>query len=345
MPTPTTAWRAPWRNLLVTLVVNTLAGVFFSLTSDSPAWRVMLTIHVVGLSVFAVVTVTFTVIKPPPRREPFYFVGAIVVGALLGLVFNWLMRWDELSDVVRQYPAYLLASLMVFMLAAAVIASILWGREKSGRLEAAYHAEQARRGDQEKQLMAAQMRMLQAQIEPHFLFNTLANVQSLIDVSPVTAKKMLGLFNDYLRASLARTRDAQGTVRQELDLLRAYLGILQIRMAERLEFELDCPPGLLDAPLPPMLLQPLVENAVRHGLEPKVEGGTVRITISVRGDTLLAEVSDDGLGLQEGLGSFGMGLANVRARLSTLYDGQARLELAANAAGGVSARIELPLRG
>lgn len=195
----------------------------------------------------------------------------------------------------------------------------------------------------EKQLMQAQMRMLQAQIEPHFLFNTLANVQSLIDISPAMAKQMLGLFNDYLRASLARTRDAQATVRQELDLLRAYLGILQIRMADRLSFDIDCPDSLLEQALPPMLLQPLVENAVRHGLEPKVEGGTVRIRLALQDGQLIAEVSDDGLGLPAQVHGQGVGLANVRARLATLYGGQARLVLHAQPAGGTRARISLPL--
>lgn len=335
--------RALWRNLLITLLVNTLAGVFFSLTSDSPLWRVMLTTHTVGVSVFVAITLTFTVIKPSPAREPLYFMGAITVGAVLGLAINWLVRLDEVAWMVTEYPSYLLASLIVMMLSAAVVASVLWGREKTGRLEAAYHAEQAKRGEQDKALMQAQLRMLQAQIEPHFLFNTLANVQSLIDISPAMAKQMLGLFNDYLRASLARTRDAQATVRQELDLLRAYLGILQIRMADRLSFDIDCPDSLLEQALPPMLLQPLVENAVRHGLEPKVEGGTVRIRLALQDGQLIAEVSDDGLGLPVQVHGQGVGLANVRARLATLYGGQARLVLHAQPAGGTRARISLPL--
>lgn len=336
--------RALWRNLLVTLCISTLAGTFLSLASQSPPWRVMLTIHTVGLSVFVAITLIFSVIKPSPRREPIYFVGAITVAAVLGLALNWLLRFqlEELLKIVREYPAELLASLLLMMLSAAVTASILWGREKAGRLEAAYHAEQAKRGEQDKQLMQAQLRMLQAQIEPHFLFNTLASVQSLIDVSPGTAKLMLGLFNDYLRASLARTRHADGTVRQELDLLRAYLGILQIRMGDRLKYEIDCPESLLDSGLPPMLLQPLVENAVRHGLEPKVEGGTVHIRLARVGDHLEAMVRDDGLGLPAEVHGQGVGLSNVRARLATLYGDAARLTLSANPEGGVTARLELP---
>ncbi|PHV11587.1 sensor histidine kinase [Chitinimonas sp. BJB300] len=344
--TPTSAGqirRSLWRNLLITLLVNTLAGVFFSLTSEAPAWRVMLTTHTVGVSVFVALTLTFTVIKPSPSREPFYFMGAIIVGGVLGLAINWLVRLDEVAWIVIEYPRYLLASLIVMMLSAAMVASVLWGREKIGRLEAAYHAEQAKRGSQDKMLMQAQLRMLQAQIEPHFLFNTLASVQSLIDVSPIMAKQMLGLFNDYLRGSLARTRDAKATVRQELELLRTYLGILQIRMADRLHFEIDCPDTLQDALLPPMLLQPLVENAIRHGLEPKVAGGTVRITVHSEAGQLIADVCDDGLGLPAGVYGDGVGLTNVHARLGTLYGSQAQLALRAQAGGGVCARVNLPL--
>ncbi|MGQ5523530.1 sensor histidine kinase [Chitinimonas sp. PSY-7] len=335
--------RSLWRNLLITLLVNTLAGIFFSLTSESPPWRVMLTTHTVGVSVFVALTLTFTVIKPSPAREPLYFMGAITVGGVLGLAINWLVRLDEVAWMVIEYPRYLLASLIVMMLSAAVVASVLWGREKIGRLEAAYHAEQAKRGSQDKMLVQAQLRMLQAQIEPHFLFNTLASVQSLIDASPTTAKQMLGLFNDYLRASLARTRDTKATVRQELELLRTYLGIFQIRMADRLKFEIACPATLQDALLPPMLLQPLVENAIRHGLEPKIEGGTVYITVSVQAEQLIADIVDDGLGLPAGVYGGGVGLANVHARLNTLYGSQAQLVLSSQPEGGVRARISLPL--
>ncbi|WP_269531044.1 sensor histidine kinase [Chitinimonas sp. BJYL2] len=338
--------RALWRNLLVTLAINTLAGIFFALFSDSPLWRLMLTSHVIGLTVFVAVTFIFNVVKPSPQREPLYFFAAVALAGLIGLAFNWLIRFrlDELLAMVRQYPSYLLISLVALMLAAAVVASILWSREKASRLEAAFHLEQARNGEQDRQLVQAQLRMLQAQIEPHFLFNTLASVQSLIDVSPGTAKQMLGLFNDYLRASLTRTRHAEGTVGQEIELLEAYLGILQIRMADRLRFEIDCPAVLRDTPLPPMLIQPLVENAIRHGLEPKVEGGLVRIALATTGEALHITVTDTGLGLSRAETGQGLGLANVRARLATLYGEQAQLMLQANPAGGVTATMTLPLQ-
>ena len=135
----------------------------------------------------------------------------------------------------------------------------------------------------EKQLMQAQMRMLQAQIEPHFLFNTLANIQSLINRSPERANLMMDNFIAYLRQSLSASRAQEGTVKQEVELLRHYLELLKIRMGERLQFGFTVDPTLEAAPLAPMLLQPIVENAIKHGLEPKVEGGRVDVIVSREG--------------------------------------------------------------
>ena len=139
----------------------------------------------------------------------------------------------------------------------------------------------------EKQLVQAQMRMLQAQIEPHFLFNTLANIQSLIARSPDKAGLMMDNFIAYLRESLSASRSQEGTLQQEFTLLRHYLDLIKIRMADRLQYTLNLAPGLEAMPMAPMLLQPVVENAIKHGLEPKVEGGTVTVDARREGDRLL----------------------------------------------------------
>jgi two-component sensor histidine kinase len=199
----------------------------------------------------------------------------------------------------------------------------------------------------EKQVAQAQLRMLQAQIEPHFLFNTLANVVSLIEPAPVRASAMLEHFIAYLRASLASSRADQGTVGQEAALLRNYLELLQIRMGERLAFAIEVEPGLEDAPLAPMLLQPVVENAIKHGLEPKIEGGRVDVRIRREGTRgrarMVARVEDDGLGFKPGEGS-GIGLQNLRERLGVLYDGDAHLSIEERAGGGTVVVVDLPLR-
>jgi two-component sensor histidine kinase len=163
----------------------------------------------------------------------------------------------------------------------------------------------------EKQLAEAQLRMLQAQIEPHFLFNTLANVVSLIESAPPRAVAMLEHFIAYLRASLAASRSTQGTVAQEAELLRNYLELLKIRMGTRLEYTIALDPELSGAPLAPMLLQPVVENALRHGLEPKIDGGRVDVSIRRVKDRMIARIEDDGLGFKPGA-SPGVGLQNLR---------------------------------
>lgn len=196
----------------------------------------------------------------------------------------------------------------------------------------------------EKQLMQAQMRMLQAQIEPHFLFNTLATIQSLIGRSPEKANLMMDNFIAYLRQSLSASRAQEGTVKQEFDLLRHYLALLKIRMGNRLQFALDVADGLADAPLPPMLLQPIVENAIKHGLEPKVDGGTVRVSATRVGAQMVLSVEDNGLGFSDHADSSGegVGLSNLRERIAVLYDGQATLTVA-DMQPGTHIAISIPL--
>jgi sensor histidine kinase YesM len=187
----------------------------------------------------------------------------------------------------------------------------------------------------EKRLVEAQLRLLQAQIEPHFLFNTLANVQSLISKQPAVASAMLERFIAYLRQSLNASRNEQGTLGQELDLLTHYLELLKIRMGDRLQFSIAAPEALRSIALAPMLLQPVVENAIKHGLESKVEGGRVDIAIQKINQGLLIEIRDNGLGFEAGNNanalsqneSGGVGLSNLRERLQLLYGNEARLNI------------------
>jgi signal transduction histidine kinase len=198
--------------------------------------------------------------------------------------------------------------------------------------------------ESERGAAEARLKLLQAQVEPHFLFNTLANLQALITVDPKRALAMLGHLDGYLRATLATTRSDRGTLAAEFALLRGYLEILAIRMGPRLAYELDLPAALADTALPPMLLQPLVENAIRHGLEPKVEGGSIRVSARSEGATLVLVVEDSGLGLGQDSGSAGtgLGLGNVRERLAAVYGGKAAMDIGAAPGGGVRVTLRLP---
>ena len=194
----------------------------------------------------------------------------------------------------------------------------------------------------EKELTVARLSLLQAQVEPHFLYNTLASAQYLTRSNPTQADEMLGHLIAYLRHSLPRAEDTLSTLGDELERARAYLEILKIRMGTRLGLQIDVPESLRLTPLPPMMLQTLVENAIKHGLEPKPAGGTVWIFARRDGTTIAVTVADDGQGFGEASGGTGIGLKNVRERLRLVYDGEASLAVVANVPAGVAATITVP---
>lgn len=190
----------------------------------------------------------------------------------------------------------------------------------------------------------AQLHLLQAQIEPQFLFNTLAEVQGLLDQDPERARQMLEEFTDYLRASLGQLRRADSSLAAELDMAQCYLQLLQLRMGERLRCSIEASVQARAAVVPPMLLQPLVDNALRHGLEPRADGGCVHIHAAVRLGRLAITVLDDGVGLSATHQSAGHALNNIRARLQARYGSAAALTLASDAAG-TRAMLDLPFVG
>ena len=203
--------------------------------------------------------------------------------------------------------------------------------------------QQIQRMSAERRVVETQLRMLQAQIEPHFLFNTLANAISLIDTEQKAAKEMLQHLTKSLRLSLELSREGTSTLRQEAEMLKTYLSIFKLRMGDRLEFTIETPEEVLDLPIPPMLLQPLVENAVKHGIEPKVEGGCIHIKAQKANSRLRITISDTGLGFAENMQLQGFGLENVTSRLHALYNEGASLKLEENIPCGVAATIEVPL--
>jgi sensor histidine kinase YesM len=193
----------------------------------------------------------------------------------------------------------------------------------------------------------AQMQLLEAQIEPHFLFNTIANLRRTWSVDPALGLRMHDNLLRYLRAALPQMRSALGTLGEEADLVRAYLELFSLRMGARLAFAIEVPEALAAHPFPRMMLITLVENAIKHGLMPSDGGGTVRLVALTEGGQLVVSVSDDGVGFGAAdTGGTGVGLANIRARLATQYLGAARLVVESGAPGlprGVCASIRLPL--
>lgn len=201
--------------------------------------------------------------------------------------------------------------------------------------------------ENEREMLDVRLRMLQAQIEPHFLVNTLSNIITQVKAKPAVAKHMLTLLASYLRVSLTRTRGERTTLKQELEILSVYLEIQAFRMPGRLTHSIKCAEELQVLRFPPLLLQPLVENAVQHGIEPAVNGGNIDIQIYTAGEKLILSVSDTGIGLvnrnRKKLPHRGVGISNIRNRLSGLYGQSANLKITQNEPCGVLAMMEIPL--
>ena len=185
----------------------------------------------------------------------------------------------------------------------------------------------------------AQLKLLQSQLEPHMLFNTLANLRALIATDPGRATTMLDSLIDYLRATLSASRATSHSLQNEFDRLHDYLALMQVRMGPRLTYTLDLPPELATHSVPTLLLQPLVENAIKHGLEPKIEGGSIAVSARREGNNIVLDVIDSGVGLKDGSG---FGLAQVRERLQAAYGDQATIVLGAASAQYTRARVTFP---
>jgi LytS/YehU family sensor histidine kinase len=222
-----------------------------------------------------------------------------------------------------------------------VIATIAYARTRQVAQRMALLQAEADRERLTRQGVQAELKLLQAQVEPHFLFNTLANLRFLVQTQSANALPMLDHLIHYLRTALPEIRAESSTVGRELELARAYLGILRIRMGGALEISTEVPQDLAGHAFPPLVVLTLVENAIKHGIAP-VGRGRVSVRASAAGDRLRVVVEDDGRGLVEPIGQ-GVGLGNVRERLHALYGESARIELSGRVDGGALAAVEVPL--
>jgi len=299
---------------------------------------------------------------PEPRER-----WGVVIAVLLGMVLSYgvdhvasgyvneLMK-PRLALLGAPPPKLELGAVAKALLLAVNLAvlAVIYGLFGGGLALRAYFSErrrwEAHRHAGELAEMATRAReadmrlgVLQAQVEPHFLFNTLASVRALVRQDPAQAEATLDALVAFLRATIPRMRDGQGmvsTLGQQLDICASYLALMEVRMGGRLSWAVQVDPPLRDLPFPPALLITLVENAIKHGIEPRPGPGRVEITAGREGEQLVVRVIDDGAGLQPGVGG-GMGLANVREQLAQRFGSQAALRLQAAAGGGVVARIDV----
>jgi signal transduction histidine kinase len=315
--------------LLAVAAFNTVIALLLSLVNYGGGFGENLVFsQCIGLSVLLLIHLGWRTLWPQQKKPPrLWFLGLIAAAVVAG----WL-GGSALASLFLGLPwtagRNSWAALAITVTAGFIGTGFFWSRHRAAEME--------------RQRIEAQLKLLQAQIEPHFLFNTLANLDALIQTDPQRARAMLGHLNDYLRATLAATRRERSTLADEFALLRGYLEVQAMRMGKRLHFKLELPDSLAHADVPPMLLQPLVENSLKHGLEPKVEGGEVKVTAREEGDLLVLEVADTGLGLANGAtAGTGLGLANVRERLAAAYEG-AKVKAGANAAGGYTVTLSIP---
>jgi sensor histidine kinase YesM len=263
---------------------------------------------------------------------------ALPLGSALGLTFSWWVLTGTIRGHLRSLPFSIASTLTI----GGAASYYFWARSRLAFADSQRQRHEREQEEGARRLAEAELRLLQAQIEPHFLFNTLSNVLSLIDGDPPRAKRMLLNLTSYLRGSLRRTRASAVTVGEELDLMRAYLEIQAVRMGARLSWTIACADDLRELTLPPLLLQPLVENSIKHGIDPRPQGGKVAVAAARDGAALVLEVRDDGMGLDPHRPA-GVGLANVRGRIEAVTAGKGTLTLLPQAEGGLCARIVLPL--
>ena len=311
---------------------SAISGVLTMLIPGVPFWHNFIYSQCIGLSVVSLNLLVMHYVKVGVRRWAIFAISlplSVAIGMTFAFAITGVGSWSD------EYVWTTMVLGLFFALIGA-IATLL-----SERVEIEVKQRCLIQGESEKREIEAHLKMLQAQIEPHFLFNTLANVSSLIDSDPALAKQLLERLNDWLRVALLRARSEHTTLGDELDLLENYLQILKIRFGERLRWNVEVPEADRLRAFPPMLLQPLVENAVRHGIEPKIGGGVISISADSSGGALRIEVSDSGVGLIGDEGG-GTGLANVRERLATLFGAAGKLVLENKTGGGATALLELP---
>jgi len=333
------------RRIAINLLVATLAAIALNPIFDTPFLSVW------GRSIFVglVLLVAFDIAGHwPSRWLPRWLVqvAAVVVAAPVatGIAYLVMVQGDLTS--FQRNEGLLWGFLSIAGTGVAVGLTLALGalyRERDAQARSQALAFELERSTLARQALDAQLRLLHAQIEPHFLFNTLANVQQLVESGSERAGPVLKSLIAYLRAAMPSLAQSGGTLGNEIRLVRAYLDLMRMRMPDRLAFEVSLPPALEELPFPPMALLTLVENAVRHGIDPSEAGG--RIEVGARVDAAAAQVevwvADTGPGMDEKAAP-GTGLGNLRDRLKASYGAAAQLLLADEAPHGLRAKIVLP---
>jgi len=334
-----------WESALKVCGVSSLIAVLLALMdgqySEFPSqWLLS---NAIGFSIWLTIEAILWASRSRVGSLPAIFM-AVPVGIILGAkAASWLGAYDVLAawthDPMKQWKSISIS--LLFAGSASVFVSV---SVNAANYRTELETERRRSAEASRAQAVAELGLLQAQIEPHFLFNTLAHVQSAIDEEPAVGKAMLEHLIRYLRGTLQRSRRPTYALAEEQLLIESLLAIAAIRLGSRLRYRVSFAAALREVTLPPLLLQPLVENAIKHGIEPSLEGGEIQVHGELVDATLVFRVADTGVGLRD-TAPEGVGLSNVRARLASLYGGRGLLTLQRNRPRGTVAELRLPAPG
>ncbi len=346
------------RDLVYTVIWNTLFAVFFVLLAVvvDPGASLLATFRetfvfaqCIGFMIYAGFLIGDRIVSKGIHQSRLwvravYYAVIPILGVFPGYLLGfWILRYRAGFEWLFA-PRSIISIVALSLVLTGILLMVFVPRERAARAEATIAREQARVAAAEKETTTAQLKLLEAQVEPHFLYNTLANVVSLVDGEPALAKRMIERLIALLRATAAAATRPP-TLGGQVELLRAYLEILELRMGARLQWRIDLPADLAGLMVPPMLLQPIVENAIKHGLEPNVDGGALTVTVRRDDRRLVLEVADTGRGIRATAprDAPGLGLPNLRARLAAQYGGAAHVEVSDNVPHGTRVALFLPL--
>ncbi|QKO22403.1 sensor histidine kinase [Rhodoferax sp. BAB1] len=328
------------RTGLIVLSVNFVIALLLTLFVRDLLWHNLVYANAIGLCIWAFIEIGKRIFIRDDTRSALrwtvltlvsvlaaYLVGSRIASEITGhsLLSYWLFETRRASGM-----------LLVSLVAGGTVTYYFVSRTRLAQSRAQAEAAQ-------RQAAESTLRLLESQLEPHMLFNTLANLRALITTDPPRAIAMLDRLIAYLRATLAASRATSHTLQAEFERLRDYLELMAVRLGPRLRYTLELPPELATQPVPALLLQPLVENGILHGLEPKVEGGSLHVSVRREGALLTLVVSDSGMGYTAATpAGSGFGLAQVRERLLSTYGAQAALDLATPPGGGTIVTLSFP---
>ena len=329
-----------WPRVRFTLIVSAAFGLVLGSHTKSPLPADLLRALIIGFIILFV----FGRFEHWPRRLPKWLPRTVLRIIAIGVVIPPASALAfAITGKGSSHDMFLFMGVSMLVAPWIAIGTILRQRDAFAREQALEFDLQ--RSEFERRESDARLRLLQAQVEPHFLFNTLANVQALVDSGSPQASKVLASLIAYLRAAVPRMHQQTAILETEVELVRAYLDLMQMRIPDRLQFAIHFDPAAARLQCPPMTLLTLVENAVRHGIDPGEAGGRIDVDIWIRDNRCFIRVKDTGVGLKQMGRGLGTGLATLRERLKLAFDGDAQLTLTEVAPHGVCAEVSFAARG